>query len=93
MGQARTTGMRRGVVADIEETTRAIRKAMEDAQRIAGVTVDSVYVGIAGEHVQTMTSKGIVAISGDEITRATWFTRSRRSTPLTAPPASRTRSA
>ena len=70
VGQARTTGMRRGVVADIEETTRAIRKAMEDAQRIAGVTVDSVYVGIAGEHVQTMTSKGIVAISGDEITRA-----------------------
>ncbi len=70
VGQTRTTGMRRGVVSDIEETTRSIRKALQDAERMAGVQVQEVYAGIAGEHVQAMTSTGIVAVSGDEITRA-----------------------
>src|SRR5918993_1046990 len=70
VGQARTTGLRRGVVSDIEETTRSIRKAMTDAERMAGVQVQAVYAGIAGEHVQAMTSKGIVAVSAEEITRA-----------------------
>jgi cell division protein FtsA len=70
VGQARTTGLRRGVVADIEETTRSIRKALEDAERMAGAEVEAVYAGIAGEHVQAMTSKGIVAVNGDEISRS-----------------------
>src|SRR5688500_5362939 len=70
VGQARTTGLRRGVVSDIEETTRSIRKAMQDAERMAGAQVEQVYVGIAGEHVQAMTSKGIVAVNGDEISKA-----------------------
>ncbi|GAC1682527.1 MAG: cell division protein FtsA [Gemmatimonadaceae bacterium] len=69
VGQARTAGMRRGVVSDIEETTRSLRKAMEDAERMAGAEVAEVYAGIAGEHVQAMTSKGIVAVSGEEIHR------------------------
>jgi cell division protein FtsA len=70
VGQARTTGLRRGVVSDIEETTRSIQKAMTDAERMAGAQITEVYAGIAGEHVQAMTSKGIVAINGDEITKA-----------------------
>ena len=70
VGQARTTGLRRGVVSDIEETTRSIRKAMQDAERMAGASVESVYVGIAGEHVRAMTSQGIVAVNGDEISKA-----------------------
>jgi cell division protein FtsA len=70
VGQARTTGMRRGVVADIEETTRSIRKAVQDAERMSGVQVSEVYSGIAGEHVQAMISKGIVAVSGEEISRS-----------------------
>src|SRR5512146_3431738 len=69
VGQARTTGMRRGVVSDIEETTRSIRKALQDAERMAGAQVTEVYTGIAGEHVQAMISKGLVAISGEEIAR------------------------
>src|SRR5919108_4931721 len=69
VGQARTTGMRRGVVSDIEETTRSIRRALQDAERMAGAQVGDVYAGIGGEHVQAMTSKGIVAISGEEIER------------------------
>ncbi len=70
VGQARTTGLRRGVVADIEETTRSIRKSLEDAERMAGAHVTEVYAGIAGAHVQAMTSTGVVAVNGDEITRA-----------------------
>jgi cell division protein FtsA len=70
VGQSRTTGMRRGVVADIEETTRSIRKAIQDAERMAGVEVAEMYAGIAGEHVQAMTSKGIVAVSHDEINKS-----------------------
>jgi cell division protein FtsA len=70
VGHARTTGLRRGVVSDIEETTHSIRKAMQDAERMAGAQVEQLYVGIAGEHVQAMTSKGIVAVNGDEISRA-----------------------
>src|SRR5918992_284730 len=69
VGQARTTGMRRGVVSDIEETTRSIRRALQDAERMAGAQVGDVYTGIAGEHVQAMTSRRIVAISGEEIDR------------------------
>lgn len=70
VGQARTTGMRRGMVSDIEETTRSIRKALQDAERMAGAQISEVYCGIAGEHVQAMTSKGIVAVSNDEIARS-----------------------
>ena len=70
VGQARTTGLRRGIVSDIEETTRSIRKAVEDAERMAGTKVDTLYAGIAGEHVRAMISKGIVAVNGDEISKA-----------------------
>lgn len=70
LGQARTTGLRRGVVSDIEETMRSVQQAMGDAERMAGAQVSDVYAAIAGEHVRTMSSKGIVAVSGSEITRA-----------------------
>ena len=70
VGQARTTGLRRGIVSDIEETTRSIKKAIEDAERMAGVKVDAIHVGIAGEHVRAMISKGIVAVNGEEISKA-----------------------
>jgi cell division protein FtsA len=70
VGEARTTGMRKGVVADIEETTRSVRAALDEAERMAGVPAESAYVGIAGEHVRAMTSQGIVAVAGAEITKA-----------------------
>src|SRR6266480_4598333 len=70
VGQARTTGLRRGIVSDIEETTRSIRKAIQDAERMAGMKIDTLYAGIAGEHVRAMISKGIVAVNGDEISKA-----------------------
>ena len=70
VGQARTTGMRRGVVADIEETMRCITKALADAEQMAGARVENVFCGIAGEHVQAVTSKGIASVTGAEISRS-----------------------
>jgi cell division protein FtsA len=67
VGVERSGGVRRGVVRDIEETTRAIAKAMKDAQRMAGVEVGTVYCGIAGEHVAGRSSHGMVSVTGDEI--------------------------
>lgn len=70
VGQARTTGLRRGIVSDIEETTRSIQKAMQDAERMAGTRIENIFAGIAGEHVHAMSSRGIVAVNGEEISRA-----------------------
>src|SRR3954468_10895082 len=70
VGQARTTGLRKGIVSDIEETTRSIKKAIEDAERMSGTKIDTIYAGSAGERVRAMISKGIVAVNGDEISKA-----------------------
>jgi cell division protein FtsA len=67
LGVERSNGIRRGVVRDIEEATRAIDKALRDAQRMAGVEVGTVYCGIAGEHVSGRSSHGMVSVTGDEI--------------------------
>jgi len=70
IGQARTEGMRGEVVTHIEETTETIRSALKEAELMSGCTVDRVYAGISGEHVQAMGSLGVVAMRGEEITRA-----------------------
>jgi cell division protein FtsA len=67
LGVERSNGIRRGVVRDIEEATRAIDKTLRDAQRMAGVEVGTVYCGIAGEHVAGRSSHGMVSVTGDEI--------------------------
>jgi cell division protein FtsA len=67
VGLAKNSGVRRGVVRDIEETTRSVVQALRDAQRMAGVKVTDVTCGIAGEHVSARNSSGVVAVSGEEI--------------------------
>lgn len=69
VGLAKTTGVRRGVVRDIEETTRSVTRALSDAERMAGVRVPQVYCGIASEHVRTQMSTGLASVMGDEIRR------------------------
>lgn len=70
VGQARTGGMRREVVTDIEGTTESVRKAMKKAELMAGVAVDRVFTGVAGEQVHARTSNGVVAVGGGEIAAA-----------------------
>ena len=67
VGQARTSGMRREVVTHIEETTDSVKKALKEAELMAGVTVDRVYAGIAGDHIQAFSSTGVVAVGGEEV--------------------------
>ncbi len=66
VGQARSTGIRQ-VVTHIEEATESVRTALEEAELMAGVKVDRVYVGISGDHVRAATSPGVVAIMDEEI--------------------------
>ncbi len=68
VGQARTGGIRREIVADIEATTESVRKAVKEAELMAGVTVQRLFTGIAGDHIQARTSNGVVAVGSEEIT-------------------------
>ena len=67
VGSERSNGMRRGVIRDFEETVRAVRKAMQDAERIAGIEVGTVYCGVAGEHIAQRVSHGVASVTGSEI--------------------------
>jgi cell division protein FtsA len=69
VGVSRASGVRRGLVRDLEETTRSIVEALRDAERMAGVRVPALYCGIAGEHVAARSSLGLAAVTGEEITR------------------------
>jgi cell division protein FtsA len=66
IGEAPSSGLRKGVITDLEETVRAIEAATERAERMAGVHIDHVYVGVTGEHVQSTNNRGVVAISGEQ---------------------------
>ena len=66
MGEAPSTGLRKGVITDLEETVRSIEAATEKAERMAGVHISHVYVGVTGEHVQSTSNRGVVAVSGEE---------------------------
>ncbi|MGD8278631.1 MAG: cell division protein FtsA, partial [Gemmatimonadota bacterium] len=67
VGQTKTGGIRREVVTDIEGTTASVRHAMKEAELMAGVSVDRVFTGVAGEHIHARTSNGVVAVQGEEI--------------------------
>lgn len=64
IGSHPSKGMRRGVVVDIEATVKSIQRAVEEAELMAGVQVHSVYAGIAGSHIRSLNSHGMVAIRG-----------------------------
>jgi cell division protein FtsA len=66
VGEAPSTGMRKGVVTDLEETVRAIEAAVERAERMAGAHITHVYVGVTGEHIQSTNNRGVVAVTGDD---------------------------
>ena len=71
-GLSPAEGLRRGVVVDMEKTVKSIKKSVEDAAMVAGVEIDSVTVGIAGEHIRSINSHGVIAVSrsDNEITAA-----------------------
>jgi len=66
IGLAPSNGLRKGIVVDIDKTSHAIKSAIQKAERMAGQKVDSAYVGIAGSHIESINSHGVVAVTGDE---------------------------
>ncbi|MCX5890932.1 MAG: cell division protein FtsA [Deltaproteobacteria bacterium] len=63
-------GLRKGVVVNIENTVRAIRKAVEEAETMAGCEIRSVYAGVGGGQTKVINSQGIIAIKDREVTPA-----------------------
>ncbi|MEO0422066.1 MAG: cell division protein FtsA [Pseudomonadota bacterium] len=68
IGSHPSRGLKKGVVVNIESTVQSIQRAVEEAELMAGCEITSVYAGIAGSHVRSLNSHGIVAIRDKEVT-------------------------
>src|SRR6266542_3974809 len=71
LGVAESRGIRRGVVVNLEAAVDSIKKAIEEAELMAGVEIDSVHLALSGPHIKGFNSRGVVAVAGKtrEITR------------------------
>lgn len=67
IGTSPSSGLRKGVVINIESTVESINKAVEEAERMAGIEISSVYCGIAGGHIKGFNSHGVVAVKDKEV--------------------------
>ena len=67
IGLAPSRGLKRGVVVNIDKTVGAIKDAMAEAERAAGMSVQKVFVGIAGDHIHSFQSRGVITIRDSEI--------------------------
>ncbi|MBZ0094503.1 MAG: cell division protein FtsA [Sulfuricella sp.] len=67
MGQAPSRGLKKGVVVNIESTVNAIQRALEEAELMADCKIREVYTGIAGSHIRSINSHGMVAIKDKEV--------------------------
>lgn len=70
IGSHPSRGLKKGVVVNIESTVQSIQRAVEEAELMAGCQIHSVYAGIAGSHIRSMNSHGIVAIKDREVQQA-----------------------
>ena len=62
VGVAPTSGMRKGVVVDVDETVSSITAAVDEAERISGIAIDRATISIDGAHIQSLNSKGVIAV-------------------------------
>ncbi|HEX9756436.1 MAG TPA: cell division protein FtsA [Nitrospiria bacterium] len=70
IGTSPSRGLRKGVVVNIESTVESIKRAIEEAELMAGVQINSVYAGIAGSHIKGFNSRGVIAVKDHEVTQA-----------------------
>lgn len=68
IGSHPSRGLRKGVVVNIDATVESIRRAIEEAELMAGVEITNVYAGIAGGHIEGFNSNGVIAIKNKEVT-------------------------
>jgi cell division protein FtsA len=64
IGTSESRGLRKGVVVNLDATVDAIKKAQEEAELMAGVEIDSGFIGISGAHIKSFNSRGVIAVSG-----------------------------
>ena len=69
IGVAPSKGLKKGVVVNLESTVHSIQRAIEEAELMAGCQIQSVFAGIAGSHIKSLNSHGIVAIKDKEVTQ------------------------
>ena len=69
IGHHPTSGLRKGVVANIESTVQSIQRAVEEAELMANCDIESAFVGISGAHIGSLSSHGVVAIRDNEVSR------------------------
>ncbi|MDK9717069.1 MAG: cell division protein FtsA [Trichlorobacter sp.] len=69
IGTSPSSGLRKGVVINIESTVTSIKKAIEEAELMAGCEIKSVYAGIAGGHIKGINSQGVIAIKNREVSQ------------------------
>ena len=67
MGTNPSRGLKKGVVVNIESTVDSIKNAVEEAELMAGVEINSVYAGIAGGHIKSFNSRGVIAVRDEEV--------------------------
>ncbi|GAB6161013.1 cell division protein FtsA [Desulfothermus naphthae] len=68
-GESPSSGLRKGVVVNIEQTVKSIKEALDEAEQMSGCEIRSVYAGIAGSHIKGFNSQGIIPVRGEEITK------------------------
>jgi cell division protein FtsA len=66
VGSADSEGIRKGAIVDIDQTVKSIRNAVDHAERMVGIQISEVYVGISGNHIALQTSHGVVAVSNED---------------------------
>ncbi|MGZ8163295.1 MAG: cell division protein FtsA [Methylobacter sp.] len=69
IGSSASRGLKKGVVVNLESTVQSIQRAIEEAELMAGCQIKSVFAGIAGSHIRSLNSHGIVAIKEKEVTQ------------------------
>lgn len=69
IGSTASRGLKKGVVVNLESTVQSIQRAVEEAELMAGCQIRSVFAGIAGSHIRSLNSHGIVAIKDKEVTQ------------------------
>ncbi|HOD29210.1 MAG TPA: cell division protein FtsA [Syntrophales bacterium] len=67
IGSCPSEGLRKGVVVNIDSTVESIRKAVEEAEKMSGCEISTVFAGVAGSHIKSQNSLGIVAVKGREV--------------------------
>lgn len=66
VGSADSEGIRKGAIVDIDQTVQSIRNAVDHAERMVGIQISDVYVGIQGNHIALQTNHGVVAVSNED---------------------------